>query len=154
MKKMIKKLVKNKKGLSLIEVMVAIFVFSIIITVSMAVATMYLKGSLTIKKYQENSEELSLAMNYISTDIRMSSLVSPVSTSNLNLTNNNGDSVTYAFSGGGLTRNGSMIIDKVSGSFYVINSNGIPRVTIAMWKTNYTDFSVETTISMRSGYHQ
>ena len=155
MQKITKKINKNSRGLSIIEMMVAIFVFAVTISTSMAVAATYLKGSSALKKYQENSEELSLAMNYVSKDIRMSNSLSanPGSNSKITLTSNTGSSaLNYEFLGNELKRDNAPIARDVSGSFYVRNSGGIPLVTVVMWKNNHPDFSVETTVSMRSGY--
>ena len=80
--------------MSLIEMMLAISVFAITISTSMAVAATYFKGSFALRKYQENSEELSLATNYVSKDIRMSnSLIASLGSNNkIKLTNNADDS--------------------------------------------------------------
>jgi len=155
MQKIAKKITKNSRGLSIIEMMVAIFVFAVTISTSMAVAATYLKGSSALKIYQENNEELSLALNYISKDIRMSNSLSanPGSNSKITLTSNAGSSaLMYEFSANELKRAGAPIARDVSGSFYVRNNTDIPLITVVMWKNNHPDFSVETTVSMRSGY--
>jgi len=157
MRKIAKKTNKNSRGLTIIEMMVAIFVFAITISTSMAVAATYLKGSSALKKYQENSEELSLASNYVSKDMRMSNtLVANNGKQNsISLINNaGGGALAYEFSGDELKRDGAVIASDVSGSFYVRNNAGIPLITIVMWKNNHPEFSVETTVSMRSGYKQ
>ena len=150
---------KKKDGLTLIEMLVAIFVFSITIAASMAVAATYLKSSYAIKKYQENSEELSSALNYISKDIRMSNTLSDSSgngiNASINLTpNSESASVSYAFDNSQniLSKEGNPIISNIGGYFYIKNYSAIPSITIVIWKKNFPGFPVQTTVSMRSGY--
>ncbi len=149
---------KKKSGLTLIEMLVAIFVFSVTIAASMAVAATYLKSSYAIKKYQENSEELSLALNYISKDIRMSNALGGANNgkvASINLTpNSESTPVSYAFDNNSnvLTKNGSPIVNNINGYFYIKNFSAIPSITIIIWKKNFSGFPVQTTVSMRSGY--
>ncbi len=155
MQEIAKKTNKNSKGLSIIEMLVAIFVFAVTISTSMAVAATYLRGSFAIKEYQENSEELSLALNYVSKDIRMSNSLNAGSgkVSKIELINNTDNiSLEYVFDGNNFKRAGQIIANDVSGSFYVRNNSGIPLITMAIWKNNHPEFSAETTVSMRSGY--
>jgi prepilin-type N-terminal cleavage/methylation domain-containing protein len=152
----IKKILAKNRGLTLIEMLVAIFVFSVTIAASMAVAATYLKGSTAIKKYQENNEELSSALNYISKDIRMSNTLSVSRDGrfdSISLTPNSGSQpVTYAFNNNNLEKDDQAIISNVSGFFYVKNYSNIPSITIVIWKKNFSGFPVETTVSMRSSY--
>ena len=155
--------IKNKKGLfigrqglSLIELIVGIAIFSITILASTAVAGAYLKGSLSLKKYQANNEELSLALNYISKDIRMSNTLTGVVASTISLKENSSpNSIKYEFRLGNLERNGIVIASNVNGRFAVRNAAQIPLITTVISKANPgggARMSVQTTTSMRSGY--
>lgn len=150
----------NRRGLSLIELLFGMAIFSITILASVAVSGAYLKGSLSLKKYQANNEELSLALNYVSKDIRMSNTLTPTTNgvrNSIALKENSGAAVnvTYNFVGGNLERNGQIIASGVNGQFYVVNAAQIPLITVVISKTNPSGgirTSVQTTTSMRSGY--
>lgn len=144
---------KNKKGMTLIEVTLAIAVLSITIMASTAVSVTYLKSRSNVKKYQSNNEELSMALNYLAKDIRMSS-GNPISGQVLTLTNNaTNENVRYEFIGAELKRNNITLSGDVTGAFRV--SGGIiPRVTIRIQKNSIgiLPMTVQTTVSMRTKY--
>ncbi len=153
---------KNRQGLTLIETVVAISILSIVILASTAVSSTYLRSRVSIKKYQANNEELSLALNYLAKDIRMSGGNPGASSDTITLTNNiSGKSVVYTFNNGNktLTRNengaGDVVVaGNVSGAFFVANAalTSIPRVTIRIQKQGTPEMTVQTTVSMRTNY--
>lgn len=172
MKIFFKKLkIKNKKGLSLIELIVAIAVLSITVLAATAVSATYLKNRTSIKKYQANNEELSLALNFMSKDIRMSNcgendsecaLGNGGNTDTITVKSSRTEKlITYRFNNdGNLTRQvdgeeAAVMIGDVTGKFYVTD-NDIKRITIRIEKTataSVPAMTVQTTVSMRSGYN-
>ncbi len=160
LKKNKKSLPASRQGLTLVETVVAIAILSITILASTAVSSSYLRSRMSIKKYQANNEELSLALNYLSKDIRMSggfsggSYGSPILS--MTLVNNAGEgSIFYEFTGSELKRNGAVVASNVTGAFYVLgDATTIPRVTIRIQKetVGISPVSVQTTVSMRTKY--
>lgn len=157
---------KSRKGLTFIEVITVVFIFSLIILATMGIAGAYLKNRITIKKYQQNLEEMSLAINEMAKKIRMSNCDTGggcnfIEGNNIEImvTQNSGSSLTYSFKNNGgeyyLERNGDGIMKDIEGRFYVVNSgsDGIPRITITMWKHDMEQAVVQTTVSMRGGYN-
>lgn len=127
---------ENKKGMTIVELMISIFILTLMVVVSVSVAASYLKGRTKIKKYQSNIEEMSLALNLLAKEIRMSNCdnstycdlpSSPEARDSVEVINNSGsqsEGTTYSFSGGSLIRqvgNGTeeRILDDVTGKFYV-----------------------------------
>jgi type II secretory pathway component PulJ len=161
---------KNKKGLTLVETVLAIAVLSITIMASTAVSSSYLRSRMSIKKYQANNEELSLALNYLAKDIRMSSTnVSTANedTSEIKLINNTSkNEVIYKFNNNSsktLTRKEGagpdspvIVASNVEGKFYVSNNfytkKNIPKITITIKKIGTPEMVVQTTVSMRANY--
>jgi prepilin-type N-terminal cleavage/methylation domain-containing protein len=166
-----KHLASNSRGLTLIEMVLAIAVLSITILASTAVSATYLNGRIKIKKYQANNEELSMALNFMSKDIRMSNELASATTIGSPITlisiksNVNSNDIVYQFAtvagvnvlqrteAGGTP---TTITSGVTGSFYVLGDPAItiPRITIRIQKetSGISPVSVQTTVSMRSGY--
>lgn len=146
----------------------AIAVLSITILASTAVSATYLRSRISIKKYQANNEELSVALNSMSKDIRMSNGLSLTTTIGSSIksisirSNVTGNPIVYAFSGTSLTRTETIsgsnvmttIANGVTGNFYVFGNPAetIPRITISITKDGVPGMTVQTTVSMRSGY--
>lgn len=155
-----KLLTKNKQGLTFVEVSVAIAVLSITILASTGVSATYLRNRISIKKYQANNEELSVALNSMSKDIRMSNSLDGEAGVRLSITvKSNIDSSTdikYTFDDTEKTlkRNGILIASNVKGRFNVYGDpdTAIPRITISIAKGGLPGMAVQTTVSMRSGY--
>ncbi|MEI7426205.1 MAG: hypothetical protein WCK16_04775 [Candidatus Moraniibacteriota bacterium] len=159
-KKNKKSLPAGRKGLTLVETILAVAVLSITIMASTAVSSSYLRSRMSIKKYQANNEELSLALNYLAKDIRMSHTNGVASPDEYRadiypINNSTTALVEYKFNSGNktLTRNGIVIASNVTGNFYVANNTkGIPRITITIKKEGTPEMVVQTTVSMRSMY--
>ena len=151
----------GRRGISFIETLIAIAIFSLVIMVATSVAAVYLRNRKIINQYQEASEELSLTLNYLSKELRMSSPGASLTTNGEKTTiatinNHDAEPVTYAFVSGNLNKTiggaTSVVVSDVSGRFYVYNVSAIPRITIVLWKTDQTDRIFQTTVSLRSGY--
>jgi len=127
---------KNKKGMTLVELMLAIFIMTIIIMSAMSIASIYLKGRSTIKKSQDNIEEMSLALNMLAKEIRMSNCDTDDSDrcsfndnsfksdgrQSITVVDNNdieGDPHTYEFDAAGLKKGNDILVSGVTGKFYV-----------------------------------
>jgi len=128
---------KNRKGMTLVELMLAIFIMTIIITSAMSIAAIYLKGRSTIKKSQDNIEEMSLALNMLAKELRMSNCDTDDSDrcsfnnnifkggdgyQSITVVDNNdieGDSHTYEFDAAGLKKDNDILVSGVTGKFYV-----------------------------------
>ena len=126
----------NKKGMTLVELMISIFILTIIIMVSVSVAASYLKGRTKIKKYQANVEEMSLALNAIAKELRMSNCddatycdLPPVEgdEDSIRVISNSGSQtqgIMYGFSEGDLIRQAGSdppetMLSDVAGKFHV-----------------------------------
>jgi prepilin-type N-terminal cleavage/methylation domain-containing protein len=163
MKKFLKKNRKNRtagrQGLTLVETIVAIAVLSITIVASTAVSATYMRSRTSIKRYQANNEEISMALNYLAKDIRMSSGSPTLGLGqSIDLINNaSGETVRYSFNATNrtLTRreagDTSVIATNVSGSFFVAGEN-IKRITIRIQKQGTPEMTVQTSVSMRTKY--
>lgn len=71
----------GKRGFSLIEVLVALFVFSLLIATLSAVYVDFLKAHLNAKETQRNVESAQSALNTLAKTLRTSSVLSPIATS-------------------------------------------------------------------------
>lgn len=165
---------KKYNGISLAELLIYIFIMSLMILSSSAVAVSYIKGRSSIKKYQQNIEEMSLVINDMAKRIRMSNCETAsdceFSSDKIKFKENStGDLITYTFASIGTPANPIHkltmrvnanspvdMLDSVGGSF-LSNGSTIPLVTIKMWKvdqggTPLDNTTIQTSVSQRSGY--
>lgn len=148
-----------EKGVSFIEVMVAMFIFTVMITSMMSVFLTLLHKRSEARDAQQQTEEFSLAMSYMSKKIRTSSLAAAADcdTSSCKVHDNNTDAdVTFSFSGGDLTETTGTglvsIVSGVSGGFVATNADTgkIPRIMMSIMATGKPETAVQTTVSLRS----
>ena len=156
------------------EAIVNIAVYSIVILICMTVALTYLKARISLQKTQQAVEELSLTMNQMAKEIRMSSLVYPNSDGSgrllIKIKPNDGSSmeVDYYFDVdnslkvdsiiGSSSLGAQLIMENTKGSFNITNSNGIPLIQIQLHKVDssgnpISGTYIQTSVSMRSGYN-
>lgn len=176
-----RKKTKKQKGFLLVEAIVYIFVMSLLLVVILGSAGGYLKNRFSLKKDQQDIEEMSLAINELAKKIRMS--------------NSTDDSVDYEFEAKkltvslnekkGLSLNASfdddkneflcfteddsngvngvvelIKLDNVTGSFYYKKVDddgdgivdGIPLITIQIQKVGKPQTKMQTSVSQRGGY--
>ncbi|MEI6587344.1 MAG: prepilin-type N-terminal cleavage/methylation domain-containing protein [Candidatus Moraniibacteriota bacterium] len=157
----------GRRGLTFIELLVAVAIMSILTMTIVAVAIAFLNNRTAVKRYQANNEELSLALNSLAKDIRMSDFnVVPAlgsSISSINLKNNaTGNVVVYTFNAGspatlsraeiisGVTTT-YVVASDVTGSFFVRGTK-IGRITTVLVKAGPPGMTAQTTVSMRAKY--
>ncbi len=144
-----------KQGMTLIEVVVAMFIFTIVVVSVMSTFVTLLRKHSDVKKMQQQTEESSLIMSYMAKKIRTSKLVNAsdcTGTSCKVLDNNTNANVTFTFTNANtLTENGTVILSNVSGGFATYNTgpNQIPFVTMHLM-TGGSATAVQTTVSLRS----
>lgn len=154
-----------EKGVSLVEVTVAMFIFSIMMTAMVAALVTLLHRRAEIRVMQQRTEELSLAINYMAKKIRTSDYVSSVNNCNAascvvhEHTAADGIDATFSFSGSDLTEKiGSntavTIASGVTGGFSAVNTgtDQVSRITMHMADSSHPETSVQTTVSLRSNY--
>ncbi|MFZ2188298.1 MAG: prepilin-type N-terminal cleavage/methylation domain-containing protein [Candidatus Moraniibacteriota bacterium] len=157
----------GRQGLTFIELLIAIAVMSILTMAIVAVTIAYLNNRTSIKRYQANNEELSLALNSLAKDIRMSDFVpGPIPsglTNPIDLKNNaTGSTVTYTFDSVAKTLSRAetptvgaptnyVIASDVTGNFYVRGAF-IGRITTVLVKAGPPRMTAQTTVSMRAKY--
>lgn len=147
-----------EKGVSLVEVMVAMFIFSIMMTAMTAALVTLLHRRSEIRVMQQRTEELSLAINYMAKKIRTSDFVSDCNAARCVVHEHTAaDTVNTTFSFNSsqqLIEGSNVIADGVIGGFSVVNSgtNQVPRITMHMADSSHAETSVQTTVSLRSNY--
>ena len=161
----------GRRGLTFIEMLIAIAIMSILTMAIVAVTISYLNNRTAVKRYQANNEELSLALNSLAKDIRMSDFApapapAPVlgsAINNIYLKNNaTGSAVTYIFDPAARTLSRAetptagastnyVIASDVAGNFYV-RGTPIGRITTVLVKVGPPGMTAQTTVSMRAKY--
>jgi len=148
----------KKKGVTLVEVIIALGVFSIVIASSVATLASGVTTRHNLKLQQQSVEEIVTAINLISKRVRMGEIIS-VQTGNVAFIDvkDNNDLKTYQYFFNGLSNTLTLKVDgttvvlanNIEGSFYV--SVGEPkRLTISMKPVGGTDQKrVQTTVSTR-----
>lgn len=142
------------KGLTLIEILIAVAIFAVVISVVLALFTTGIQGERKIIALQNVQDNATYLLGFMAKEIRMSKISSATSDT-LNITRPNGEAVTYFFdnANGEIERTDSVSSGPinsaqvlVTGSFY---GTGIgsgdsqqPRLTIAM-KVKTTSGKVE-----------
>jgi prepilin-type N-terminal cleavage/methylation domain-containing protein len=159
-----KKYLNRSSGLTLIEVIVAISVFSIVLLGSVGVMVSGITTRHALKKQQQTMEEFSTAINLMAKRIRMSTLVTagggpfPGIKTGISVKDNN-DSITYTYlfdSGTKRLLLGSEVLaNNVVGSFYV-SANDPKAITISMKMADDSSNKtrIQTTVSTRSYVEQ
>lgn len=155
----------NKKGLTLIEILIAVAIFGIIILVAVSGAIAYINGRKDINQKQQYVEQMSVAMNDMAKRIRMSNCDDGCVFDNLSVVvyeNASGYWINYQFAGNKLIyyneiESPMVLAEDVDGAF-ASNDAEIPLVTIQMWKLDKSSHAkidgttLQTSVSMRSGY--
>lgn len=167
-KNLIKLLHQKKKGLTLIELLVSISIFSIVVVVSLGLFNNIIKDQrkgLAVQNAQENARYL---LNFMAKEIRMAQILTADGSSLvLAIDHPINGSVTYSFSGGELTRedgDGVATINsndvQVDGQFIIVGTtlgdNIQPKVTLVLQATatgskveEQSTVNLQTTISSR-----
>jgi len=142
MKYRIKKICINKKskGLTLIELITAIGIFSVIIVIVISLFAATLKGYRKSAALQNVQDNVRFLLDFMTKEIRQSTINSSAGEGDsLIITRPDSTSVTYAFNGTNIQRNGSSINSEnvaVSGRFLISGTtagdNLQPKVTISL----------------------
>jgi len=170
---------KKCKGMTLVEMMIAIIVFGLVMLASVRVLSTYIKNRNSAKFSQQGIEELALMANDMAKRIRMSNCENNgceftsnkkiVVTENTSAISRN---LIYEFTGYKLKRSldggaGEEALLDIDGEFHVVNTGAdeIPLVTVKMWKykdknnngsiessEKLDETTIQTSVSMRSGY--
>lgn len=153
----------NKKGFTLVELIVGVAIFSLVILIAvslLAAALRVQRRSMAIQNVQDNSRYL---IGFVAKEIRMSEIKNPDGPSTvLSIYHLKHLDIIYEFTGTQIKRNGDVISSdevKVEGTFYVDGRGGDddqPRVTIVM-KVRTTggkveeraEINLQTTLSQR-----
>ncbi len=169
--KMKKQNLKSKKGFTLLEVIVALFVFSLVIASSTVVFANMFKGVSSARQIQQNLDNIQHTMNLMAKTFRTSTVVSGSgTTTDLTVYDySQGKCIRYRFNGGNLQRTqtstsfstscnaGSdwknISTGNVSGNFYVTASsdgNMVGKITTSIVLThNNQTVQTQTTSSLR-----
>ncbi|PIV10165.1 MAG: hypothetical protein COS49_01990 [Candidatus Portnoybacteria bacterium CG03_land_8_20_14_0_80_41_10] len=160
----------KNKGFTLVELLVALAVFSLVVVAMSATAVSVIKSQRKGFALQEGQETARYLLESVSKEIRMSTIDSSSgeNESSLSITNAKGENVDYRFNSQKLQRqvNGGVWQDlnpfdlKVTGSFYIRRSFSQPvrgAVTLVMKvKANggraegETEINLQSTLSSRS----
>ena len=156
---------KRIRGFTIIELIVAVAIFSIVATVAVGLLTNVLRSQrkvIAVQNIQDNGRYL---IGFIAKEIRMSKIrSSDGGMTILNIVHPENGNITYAFSGTQILRNTEPINSdevEVLGSFYVdgksVGDDEQPRVTIVMKvKTTGTkteeqaEINLQTTLTQRN----
>jgi Tfp pilus assembly protein PilW len=145
-----------KKGVTLIELLIGMFIFTLMIVAMTMVMVTILNRQSNIKTMQADTEEHSLIMSYLAKKIRMSTYFSSTSKSLTVTDHDTGLPLTFTFytADNTLKEDNKTIASNIDGLFIVTNNtdlvNQAPRVTILLKKPTSTDAAVQTTVSFRS----
>ncbi len=159
---------KTKEGFTLIEMIVAIAIFSVVMISVAGVLLSSFKAqrkSFALQNAQSNARYL---MEYMVREIRMSKInTGEGETDTLNITNSKGETIDYKFDLPGafgrpaeLLRGGVLLIPEnidIIGKFYVKSDDAQPRVTIVMKVKSkggkpeeQAEINLQNTVSSRS----
>jgi len=126
---------KNSRGVTLLELLVAIAIFAVVITLVVTLFTTALKGQRRAVALQNVQDNARFLLDFMVKELRMSTINS-ASQDSLDITRSDGVEVTYLFSGGDLQRtvagdaassgtiNSQEVI--VTGNFFVTGITGGP----------------------------
>lgn len=125
----------GRQGFILIELLVAMAIFVVVITVVFDLFSSAIRGQRRVIAMQNTQENARFMLEFMAKEIRMSE-INGGDTNSLDITRSNGDAVHYLLSNGKLYQNDIQVnSDEISvdGGFYIvgIGEDGLqPRVTI------------------------
>jgi len=129
--------VKRIAAFTLVELMVALAIFSVILTVSAAILLNSLKTARFVANQARATDNISLAMEQMVREIRTGSNIGETEgfLKQISFTNYEGEAVTYSFCGTRMCRNGQPITAEntfITGGFYVntFGKTKTPRITV------------------------
>jgi len=111
---------KNKKGITLIELIVSIALFSLAVIVVLTILSTGINAQRKVIALQNVQENARALLEFIAKEVRMG-IVSSAGTDYINITRSDGDVVRYTFSNGDIIRNN--ITDNLSGAMNSTNIN-------------------------------
>jgi prepilin-type N-terminal cleavage/methylation domain-containing protein len=155
---------KKEAGFTLIELVVALSVFAVIMTVAVSILLHSLKTARFVANQAGAVDNIALAMEQMVREVRTGSNINPTSGSvqSFSFTNYEGDGVTYSFCGTRICRNGQPLTSgntMIEGGFYIDDFDGdkTPRITVSASaedvRGNPLGF-VQTTVSARLVYYK
>ena len=161
-----KKMHIDKRGYTIMELLVASFVFIVVIVAVLGLFSIAIKSQRRVIAQQNVQENGRYLMDFMAKEIRMSMITtSNGKSSNFSLVRSDGDSVTYSIFGGKIYRNDDQVSSDeitVSGYFYVegygagITDNQQPKVTITLKiqgignrPEERSSVNIQTTLSQR-----
>jgi GxxExxY protein len=149
-------------GFTLIELLVAMAVFGLVVASIAGVFVSIVNAQRKAAASQETQEASRFLLESMAKEIRMS-VVNSNTSSGINITNSEGQTLSYEFSGGRLYRNGQQIspdgIEIINGKFDAVSNISPPatKVTIVMAikgigssVARQTQLNLQTTISTRA----
>jgi prepilin-type N-terminal cleavage/methylation domain-containing protein len=157
-----KKSKRVKKGITLVEVMVSMFIFALMMMTVADVFSVIINRRTAVKKMQQQSEEFSLATSFVAKRIRMSTLAGVCDGASCTIHDNSapvGANTTIVFDAATneLKEGAAIIASNVTGGFTAYNTGAkeIPLVTIHMMGVDQSgakqpETSVQTSVSLRS----
>ncbi len=161
---------KNQKGSTLIELMVAVFIFSAVMTSMIQILIRSIDASKRMVAKQENIDNARYAMEFMTKELRMASEIDPSckgdvsfpvkACSSVTFTNSIGDNTVYALNANKITRNGQAISSdniRVTSLVFWINdwdmtqgSGKAPLITIFMEMTGVKGVALEELVNLQS----
>ena len=101
--------IKKTKGFTLIEMLVAVFVFSIVMTISVGAIFSIVSANKTSQALKSALDNLSSALDTMSRDIRYGTAYNPIGNSTFSFIDKDGNHIIYAFNPTSITNGGDSI---------------------------------------------
>ncbi len=158
---------KKNSGFSLIELLVALAVFSIVIITAIGIFTVVINGHRKISSQQAVIESGRFLLEFVSKEVRFSEVFSTSgATTTVSIQNSEGESISYSFDNvqGILSRNGIALNNeniRIDGQFYVSGNEGAfrPLVSVIMKVSDRragmpfdTSANLQTSVSPRRSF--
>ena len=158
------KSVKSEAGFTLMELVVALSVFAIIMTVAASILLHSLKTARFVANQAKAVDNIALAMEQMVREVRTGSSINPTNglVQSFSFVNYEGEAVTYSFCGTRICRNGQPLTadnTMIEGGFYINDFGGdkTPRITVSASAEDVRGNplgSVQTTVSARLVYYK
>lgn len=145
----------RQKGLTLLELLVAMTIFIIVVGLATGIFLLGLRGQRTVFTTQYTQENARYIIEMMAKEIRMSEINSFTATS-LDITHPVNGDVDYQFLGTSLERNGQAINSdeaRITNGRFSINDTYQPRVTVKMTVTDQAgknQIDLQITLSSRN----
>ena len=151
MKKYLNRILNNQKGMSLIELIVAIVVGAILVSATTPIVDVILGTYITATGVQEKQQEARIAFNRMINELRMipsQTDITTLTSNSIAFTDFDGNTIQYSLSGNDLQRNGFTCAQSITS--FSIQSMDVNNTVVTPSALNANVWSLQVSLTVQA----